>query len=187
MKHEWKIGEYYKEGFFYVKDASSWEKGVRWGFDRCVIADLVYDTCRKIIETDDKSPWAHLALFNCRELLFEGKRWPDYLEDNVPNHWKRNLPILKRFYFKNVKWYRSQYSVTRDPYILLYACVVHLGVDLGSCPNIPWYLYSPKTWAWIRALKGKRNSYLFWSKRTSSDKQFVIDLNKLMTDSYENK
>lgn len=176
--HKWKIEEYFKEGWFYVKNASKWDINVRWKFVRCAIADIIYDTLRKIIETNDKSPWAIIAFYYCEDLLRSGERWPDYLEKQVPYHWKRNFPILKRFYFKNASWYRSQYSVTRDLHILLRACAVHLGLDPSIRPSLPLLKYSPKTWSWARALNGKWSCYKFWKWLLPPKKQFVQDLHK---------
>ncbi len=182
MSHKWDIGRYKKYGFFYISKPYQWEYE-QWGF--YPDGDLIYNTCRKIIETNDQSHWAAMALASCADLLIDGQRWPDYLEDDVPKHWKRNLPILKRWYFKNAKWYRSQYSVTRDCFIAYYACAIHLNRPLYLSVKPKFWLYSPKTWAWRRALMGKRNLYKFWRGFPTSKKQFVIDLNNLMIDAYE--
>ena len=169
-KHHWDINEYFKEGYFYVREYESWMKpGEQYG-------DVIYDTLRKIIETKDKSDWAKISFSICRNLLWEGKRWPLYMEEEIGE--RKEIPILKRFIVNNKRQVRSQLSITRDPFIALYACAVHLEIRLEIMPKIPFWLYSPTTWSWIRALKGKRSLY-------KPPKKFVRDLRTLREQSYD--
>jgi len=156
--HEWKIEEYFKEGYFYRRKSEQWEFD-DWGFYPNGIGDLIYNTLRVIIETEDKSRWAEWAFIECSMLLSRGKRWPDSMNDEP------------------TEIYRSQFSMTRDPWILYYACAIHLGRTWPHLyEKIPFHLYSPKTWAWRRALLGKWNLYWFWKWLLPPKKQFVKDL-----------
>ena len=155
--HEWKIEEYFKEGYFYRRKSEQWEYD-DWGFYPNGIGDLIYNTLRVIIETDDKSMWAINSFSLCASLLRDGKRWPDSMNDEPTDI------------------YRSQFSMTRDPWILMYACAIHLGFDSFIKDKIPLRLYSPKTWAWRRDLLGKWNLYKLWKWLLPPKKQFVKDL-----------
>lgn len=168
-EHEWKIEEYFREGYFYRRKSEQWEYDL-WGFYPNGIGDLIYNTLRVIIETEDKSEWAHESFRFCLWLLKNGRRWPDYMNNETTDI------------------YRSQRSITRDPHILLNACAIHLGIDPKRCPDIPLKLYSPKTWAWRRALLGKWNLYKFWKWISgTSKKQFVRDLQYFRDYALKNK
>ncbi|MCK5022564.1 MAG: hypothetical protein KAS04_00180 [Candidatus Aenigmarchaeota archaeon] len=111
--------------------------------------DVEYNTCREIIDNDEKYAWAHMALeevFRCLEM---GVRWPDYIAHLI----KVN----------------DQTRMSQDPWLLAYCCAIHLGrVDLIEKykPSIKIFNL-PDKWAWRRALLGKPNLYWLWRRITS--------------------
>lgn len=165
----WDINKFYKEGHFYRGPQKDWEYFL-YGFNPRGLGDLIYNTLRKIIETNDKSHWAYSAFQECADLLVYGKRWPDEL--NPPN-----IPGKEP--------YRSQFSVTRDPFIALWACAIHLNRKQFIKAKPPRKLYSPEVWAWRRALLGKRNCYKFFRRITPGRRNFVKALDDLMWNAYK--
>lgn len=162
----WDIEEFYKEGYFYRGPEKEWEFD-EYGFYPRGLGDLIYNTLRKIIETNDKNKWAHWALVASGDLLIQGKRWPDDLD-----------PIGAT--------YRSQFSMTRDPWVAYYACAMHLDRKQFIFRKPPWRLYSPEVWAWRRALLGKRNCYRLFRWLSPPRRDFVKALDNLMWNAYEN-
>jgi len=127
----WDVSNFEKHGYFYL-DLSSGN------------GDLLFNTCRVIIETKDNSDWAYRSLIECIDCLDKRKRWPNYMSPMITttNH--------------------TQKQMSRDPYIMAYCCAVWLGVDVYVA--IPLHLYRPSVWSWRRYLitgKGKR-MYEFW-------------------------
>ena len=100
-------------------------------------------------------------------LVDEHKRWPDNAWGYVTDE-------------------RDQHSVTRDCYVYAFACAVYLNRrDKIDPVKLPFKLYSPKVWAWVRALKGKRNWYLFWNRLAPGNKPwYVQELNRYMMNAY---
>ena len=141
-----------------------------YGFYARGMGDLIYNTLRKIIETNDKSEWAYKAFEACSELLIQGKRWPDYMN-------QQDVEGKEKF--------RSQMSMTRDPWIAFYACAIHLDRKQFIELKPQWWLYSPKTWAWRRALLGKCNLYRFWRFFSYTRKEFVKALSVLRWNAYK--
>lgn len=140
----------YKEDFYkhecglYVADAPQWSQR-QYGQNSLEKGDMIYCTMRKIIDEDDKSEWAYNALTICADLLLMEKRWPDSL-----NH---ELDAKNFIEAKITGRYRSQRNMTRDPYILFYACCVHLNrLQFIEEVRIPWHLYSRRTWVWRKVL-----------------------------------
>ena len=136
LKTKWNAFERYKDGLFYMGPGGN--------------GDLLYNTARKIIETDDKSEWAQSSLEAIFRCLNDGKRWPDTMSDKITT--------------KNHK----QTDMTQDPWILAYCCAVHLDrYDLIEKykPNIKIFNL-PDKWAWRRALLGKPNIYGLFRKIT---------------------
>ena len=172
---------WYRDGYFWRKKSEPWEIE-RWEFQVDSLGDIIHHTLRKIIEDNDKSNWAIDAWFECAILLFDDKRWPDRMEAYIPRTQKwRSWPIIRLMYFEGKGDYRTQTSITFDPWVLLYACAIHLGRDLMYLPKPQWWLYRPTRFSWIRKLKGKPNLYRFWKWISpTSKKQYVIDLNKFM-------
>lgn len=148
----------------YVEDSDQWELD-QFRQDAKAKGDIIYNTCRKIIDDNDCSEWAYRALEICAELLYERKRWPD--EFNHPNDAKNiNEYIISKLFYdagdNDWRLYRPQTNMTRDPWIYWIALCVHLNRrQFIEVVTIPFYLYlnSPTTWVWRRFLitgKGKR-------------------------------
>ena len=119
--------------------------------------DLIYNTMARIIDMEDQSDWAHASFDVCKQLLSEGKRWPDRLtQANTAKN---------RLQWKLCKGYtRPQDAMTRDPYVGTIACALFLDrpEEILSI-TIPWSCYSPATWRWLRTLKHDRQS--LWVQR----------------------
>lgn len=111
--------------------------------------DLLYNTCREIIDRDDQDEWAHKSLekvFICLDL---GIRWTVQMNDMIFLGEERRL------------------DMTQDPWLLAYCCAVHLGrQDLIELYKPNFWMFLPDKWAWRRSLLGKSNSYWLWRKIT---------------------
>jgi len=112
--------------------------------------DLLYNTCREIIDRDDQSIWAHLALEKVFVALELGVRWPIKIDDFIKsgNH--------------------SRLDMTQDPWIMAYCCADHLGCTYlieKHKPSIKIFNL-PDKWAFRRALLGKPNLYWLWRRIT---------------------
>ena len=111
--------------------------------------DLLYNTCREIIDRDDTDYWSHQALEEVFVWLEKGMRWPDYMVEYIPVATGEG---------------DRQYDMTQDPWILAYCCAVHLErYDLIEKykPSIKIFNL-PDKWAWRRSLLGKWNMYWLW-------------------------
>ncbi len=157
------LSKYYKQFGFYIEDDPEW--AVReYGEDTHGKGDLIFNTCYKILRENDLSEWAHHALENCRQLLIDKKRWPDYMNSDIDcktwlrMKWSRGC---YRLGLVDTVKHRRQRGMTRDPYIAFYAvCKLHSVAWVDSTP-IPWYLYTPEVWRWRRRLiKDKRKDYV---------------------------
>lgn len=167
----------YKEDFYkhecglYVADAPQWSQR-QYGQNSLEKGDMIYCTMRKIIDEDDKSEWAYNALTICADLLLMEKRWPDSL-----NH---ELDAKNFIEAKITGRYRSQRNMTRDPYILFYACCVHLNrLQFIEEVRIPWHLYSRRTWVWRKALINDREEA--WRKYHRLERKALHTHNKTFT------
>ncbi len=184
----WKDDKH-KEHLYYRDEIKPWQRDV-WGFHVRGLGDLWYNTLRIIIEKIDKSDWAYRAFDHTLEHMIQGKRWPDKLQEGKTDHIANNrlqriwTRLLYNMNLRATKMYREQQSMTRDPWIMLYACAIHLGRDPRTLPYPQWWLYRPRVWAWIRALKGKRNCYLLMDK-VKHKKTFVQILDYFMRWSYQ--
>ena len=111
--------------------------------------DLLYNTCREIIDRDENDEWSHLALeliFFCLDL---GVRWTVQMRDMITLGEKRRL------------------NMTQDPWLLAYCCAVHLDrKDLIKKYKPNFFMFLPDKWAWRRALLGKFNLYWLWRRIT---------------------
>ena len=108
--------------------------------------DLLYNTCREIIDRGDQDLWSNLALYEVFYCLGKGLRWPGYMAHLI-------VP-------------KDQTRMTQDPWILAYCCAVHLDrIDLIKKykPSIRLF---PDKWAWRRKLLGKWNLYWLWRRIT---------------------
>jgi hypothetical protein len=150
-----------QEGYFYLDQRESRGNG-----------DLLYNTFRKIIDTNDQSEWAWIAFQKCYECLKKGQRWPDSLSDRITttNH--------------------EQYDMTQDPWILGYCCAVSLDVaDMIKEARPPRFFWLPDKNAWRRALLGKRNLYWFWRRvaRIIPKQGYVQEFYDYMEAAYEKR
>ncbi len=148
--------DWYKDGLFWRKKSPEWEF---FNYGNVMInskGDLGSNTMMRIVDSGDDSSWAFLSLSAVRDLLLEGKRWPDRMNQDVDAEtrieWRlsqlKQLLLIK----KTVK-YRPQHQMTRDPYIYFYTACIMLGrEDLIELVKMPWYLYRPGTWAWRKCL-----------------------------------
>ena len=189
------MDELVKDKGFYRGPKKEWEYEM-YGFYPRGLGDLIYNTLRKIIEDDDKSPWAYAAFDKCTVLLIQGKRWPDELSPEIVNHFS-----ILRWATKNMyKWGwikralpRTQRSMTRDPWIMYYAACIHLNKRDFIYLLPQWKLYRPLLWNLRKALIGEKNNYLFWNKVSDfmamifKRKDFVKVLHKYMEWAYERK
>lgn len=155
-----------------------WKVNV-WGFDPQGIGDLQTITFRMIIISKRQSLRDMLSFFFMKELLVQGLRWPNvynnqYIAKNKLQFWYSK--IMYNWGYRKTRLYRPQKSMTRDPWIYCYCCAIHLGMDLSSIPYPPWWLYDPKVWQWIRALKGKRNCYRFLQRISRKPKKDFVQI-----------
>lgn len=130
-----------QQDYFYVSEWSSKSKN----------GDLLYNTCREIIDENRKDAWAHESLFRVFKHLEVGQRWPTYMKEYIH-------PSI----------HHRQYHMTQDPWIMAYCCAVHLGrydLILEYKPSCKIFNL-PDKWAWRRALLGQRNCYWFWRRIT---------------------
>ena len=168
----------------YIGPVKGWEtsvyrliKGIPSG-----ISDWIYNQCRMIMQTEDKSPWAYLVLKMCISLLETPSRWPIHLQIEIPENRQcktRLCSFYNKYKFKLLKWIgiykwldnkesklakkayqwsrvklRSRNDMTKDPYIAVFACAMFLGkLNVIEEISIPYYLYRPSTWSWHRYLK----------------------------------
>ena len=151
---------WYKEGCYWRKKSTDGSDGK---------GDLIFNTCYKILQDGDYSEWAYEALEACSILLLDGKRWPDYMNDDTDcKTWAQRIfnrttrEILKFFGITIHSKFRYQGRMTRDPFIAFYTLSLFLDHPgyIDAVP-IPWYLYSPNTWRWRRRLiEDKRKDYV---------------------------
>lgn len=108
--------------------------------------DLIYNTCREIIDRNDSDNWAYDAIENIFKVLSEGKRWPDYMAPYV-------TPT-------------DQFRMTQDPWVMAYCCAAHLGrYDLIEKYKPTIKIFNlPDKWAWRRALLHKPNTWWIWRR-----------------------
>ena len=164
----WNKDKFYKEGNYYRGPEEKWEHAL-YGFYPRGLGDLIYNTLRVILETNDMSEWAQDSLLKCVLLLHSRKRWPDRMNPIQP---------------KDKKPYRSQYSMTRDPWVTLYACAVFLDKKEYIEMKPPWYLYRPELWSLRRVLLGKWSLFKLWHWMTPASKNYVKALDRIMLWTY---
>lgn len=163
-----------------VKD-KGWYRGLKkdwefeaYGFYPRGLGDLIYNNLRRIIEDKDTSKWAENVFNKALVLLIQGKRWPDELDPEK---------------VKGKKRYRSQKSMTRDPWVMFYAACIHFNKREFISLKPQWRLYRPELWALRKALLGEKNSYLFWRSINSifPKKDYVEVLDEYMKWCYDNR
>lgn len=153
----------------YIQPAPDWAI-TEFAQDSLEKGDIITNTCRKIINDKDTSPWAYTALAICAELLFLRKRWPDEL--NHPNDATNVFEYEKskrRYKRGKIDWrlYRTQTYITRDPLWYFYSLCVELD-DIDAIEEIKppvfseWRMvYRPVLWLWRRALISGKRSWLY--------------------------
>lgn len=126
-----------------------------FGFDHMGRADCIMRTANFAAALQD---WD--LLLNCMMLLKEYKRWPDWLELD-----RKQKKILKE---KGYKKFRSQRSMTRDPYkyTLTSICLMEgLNEDQRKewirQVRIPFWMNRSGLWLWKRALLNKKYQRAF--------------------------
>ena len=135
--------------------------------------DLLYNTCREIIDRDENDEWSHKALekvFMCLDL---GIRWTVQMNDMITLGEERRL------------------HMTQDPWLLAYCCAVHLDrkdLIVKYKPSIKIFNL-PDKWAWRRSLLNKPNLYWLWRRITPHNwmQHFVYVFYGYMDKSYLNR
>lgn len=174
-------------------DEPSWTE-IHFRHDSMNKGDIIYITCRYIIETNDTSDWALDALEVCFLLLQEELRWPHEMshENDAKNNlvYKVDLFRWKIWYAFNKpkpghRLYRPQGSITRDPYIYFFTAAAMLEQwHYIQYTEIPKYLtfYSTPTRKWAKYMKsGLEVDYQAYTKAEfkggDSQKDYVKLLN----------
>lgn len=165
-----------KIGDWYLGPIKPWQTDL-YGYEMFSgCGDLISNNTGLIKRTKDRSVWAYECIERCFDLLKERKRWPDDINDKIPNDRqcktrlcsflnKTKFNILKKLGVKGfmVKS-RSQNDCTRDPWVYSIACAVDMDLmQFVEVASIPWYLYKPTTWTWHKYLKNPtERNYFNW-------------------------
>ncbi len=154
-----------KEGYFYIGPYQQWQAD-KYGECFYGAFDVIYNTCRKIIDDNDKSDWAYDAVFECANLLRARIRYPDkWVTKNVAKNRIDEWWSIKMYNcrYKDRDWFKKLFKqdtgkyvkigpntkLTRDPYVYLYAACVHLNIlQFIEVIQPPWYLFRPSLWVW---------------------------------------
>lgn len=171
---------FYQELGLYIHSTHDWQ----WKKFRQLTmgkGDIIYNSLRRIIDDKDTSDWAFRALWICKELLLDGKRWPDWMnhERDAKNRigwwWSR---LLYNLYLINHQKYRPQTSMTRDPWCYFYtASVILERKRFVEIVPIPWWLWRQPVWAWRRYLieptERNKRRWLFWESLNCPKKEYA--------------
>ncbi|MCJ7696518.1 MAG: hypothetical protein MUO40_13995 [Anaerolineaceae bacterium] len=143
--------------------------------------DFIYNAMARDSDMGDTSPRAHRAYKFCKDLLAEGKRWPDDL--NQENTAKNRL----QWWWND--WYtRPQDDMTRDPYVAVICRAEELGRSSEIADiKIPWYCYHRGTWKWRKRLisdarpawRKRLTHYMVKATTISTSHDPIIIANKL--------
>ena len=205
-----------KVGRFYRGEWKQWQSDLyKFTPDHGGIGDLITNSMKEIIRTQDRSEWAYDCLTECFDLLIAGKRWADDIDDEIPDDrecknridsWlfkmkfkflnsinkKRRAKGKKKIQFTCK--YRAQTDITRDSYISSFAAAVDMNVlQLIYTVSIPFKLYRGTTWKWHKYLKEPTDlNYAKWiiaENRASwfKVKGFVTELITLRRDAAEKR
>jgi len=138
------------------------------GWDPFGKGDIIFRTAMYAIITGDKE-----LLKFCVQLLKEGKRWPNSMNQDCdsPNIFIEYLDkVISKFNMRasRTKWvpiipwrirYRCQNRMTRDPIIMVLIAWELLDGE-GECPiKVPWYLQRPDMYHWGRWIKTGRSKH----------------------------
>ena len=162
---------WYKDSFFWRHNESS------------NAGDLIFNTMDKVLRDSDTSDWAVDALYSCANLLIDGKRWPNRLNQaDTAKTWLQ---------WKWYKWglgktvySRPQQTMTRDPYIAFYADCIRLDhPERIREIKLPWNAFAPSTYYWRKYLISHNTVYLkcyrFLQRFSSNKHAYVKRLNEL--------
>ena len=87
----------------------------------------------------------------------------------------------KDWSFHTLKKFRSQKSMTRDPYINCIVACLKIGVSIDDI-KLPWNLYRPEVWQWRKRLYKKHKLSYVIGLRYKRAKATVIDYENKRTD-----
>jgi len=151
---------------YWIGQPSKWETNL-FGYPLYSgVADFIFNNCRMIMETEDKSVWAYDLLEFCGDLLVQGIRWPIEIQNKIPEDRQcktRLCSLIQKMRYKIAKWafddeeswedfhikFRSWGDLTRDPYTAFFACAIYLNrLQFIDIVSMPWYLYRRNAWAW---------------------------------------
>jgi len=187
----WKLDKVqYKDEYCYLAEDKPWKTDI-WGFDPKGMGDLQTINFRMIILSGKRGFWEKSVFLRMMRLLEKGLRWPnemnnEHIAKNKIQFWWSK--IMYKLGYHKTRLYRSQKSMTRDPWIYFYCCAIYLDwnkIKIKDLPYPPWWLYDPKVWQWIRALKGKPNCYEFLQRiGRKPKKDFVKILDQYMYNFY---
>lgn len=124
----------------------------------------------------------------CIKLLNERKRWPDSMNhDTDAKNTVQYLfsKLLYKLGITNSHLYRSQKSITRDPYTMLLIAIYWHQYEMIRDLKIPWRIQTPSFYHWVKYLKTNKqrhkNRYEFWETFESETfgrvSGFVLHLN----------
>jgi len=178
--------EWFRLYYLWLQNGPDWHI-TEYGQRGVTKGDGLYNTLTRIREQDDHSDWANDSISECAWLLKNGIRWPNILSDSndaknrIDEYWSKLLHKLK---IRNFHKYRPQKSVTRDPWIALYAVAVDRDRRELLLNKPPWWLRTPTFAAWRKLLikPNKWSLFIFrlGMKLTFCNKQYVIRLRELM-------
>ena len=161
----WNVNDFYRKGYFYISRDPNAGQG-----------DLLYNTCRVIIEKQERDEWTEQAHFRIALCLAQGKRWPDYMSHLITTTTHR------------------QDQMSRDPYILFYTLSLYLGfVEYIEGIPIPWKLFNVGVFSWRRHLvTGSRACYALYRASVFLNgllpqPSYVKELNRFMAMAVEMK
>jgi len=177
-------GPFHKDGYFYRRPDPDWAIKLR-GEDTKDKGDLIFNTLKKIVDDGDTSEWAYCSLLNSFDLLMQGKRWPDRMNQDCDAKTKigwRIDQLLIWLYLKRKHKFRHQKSITRDPWIMAYVCAYKLNRFQFFDIKPQWWLYRPGVWAWMKYLRKQDRRhlewYFFWLTFSTSKKEYVQRLHE---------
>lgn len=111
----------------------------------------------------------------CLKLLNTRKRWPDSLSNSGDARNRIEYYFIKWMYklgiAKKMK-YRSQGSMTRDPYIMLTCAIFWHQHEMIRDLKIPMYIQRPALWHWKKYLETNKQIH-----KEKYEKWATIDLN----------
>lgn len=146
MDQEWE-----KRGYFW------WHVG-RWN------GDLIYNTCTRIIDMQDDSDWAKMAIIECATLLQKRIRWPEDRENEAKGYWDwYGTKLLKWLYIIPKAKARPKKDITRDPFIAFYAACEFLNMQIFiKTTRMPLrtHRFTKTYWWWRKLIRDPRKKFV---------------------------